>query len=104
MRPIRLALVVEDLDEVRLIRLKLLLRYTLSNQARVLVNANNRVVLRELARELVAARFVYTDLAALGFVRNVGFLDQGMDEILDGAALADEEVVLILVRVISNLS
>lgn len=86
-----LALEVEDVDKrVRVLNIKLFLRYAFSDDIGIVVDADHRIRPLQLPEKLVTAGLVNSDLAALLFAGYLGFLDQSLDEVVNDAALGDQ--------------
>ena len=66
---------MENLDELSLIGVELVFGYALGHEPRVIVDADDGIVSRQLAREFVAVGLVHPDLASLPFVGKLGLLD-----------------------------
>src|SRR3569833_1815747 len=87
---------MEHLNEGPVVGVDYLVGYALGNQPRVVVDADDRILAGELAREFVTACLVYPDLSALRLVGEHSFADEGLDEVFYVAALADENIILVL--------
>jgi len=96
--PARLGLEVEDGDEGTVVaNIQLFLGYTLGNDICVVVDADHGVIAVELSEELVATGFVDADFPAFLLARELGFCNQGLDEVINITALGDEDIVVVLV-------
>ena len=76
---------------------KLFLRDPFGNDVRIVVDADDWVATVKFSKKFVPARLIHTDHPAVLFAGNLGFPDEGLNEITDIATFGDEKIVVVLV-------
>jgi hypothetical protein len=97
------ALEMESLNEMSfgLFR-QVLLWHSLGDHSRIVCDGDNLVVARELLVDLVGMNFINLNRARLCLILKLCFLDEGIDKVVDGTILGNEQIICILNTVVST--